>query len=215
MRFVEPERWARFMYPQTLIFLGVLTGSLVILSLVVRARWTLPLDLKATLGLQHWSAPYLDASMKWLTWMGNSKTLCVLAAACMVFAYYGLNFRAALFIGLSLLSLPLNILVKNIFDRERPGENEVKVHPGPRWGFSYPSGHSMGSAAFYGFLATMVFLHVSNPATRWAMMTPFIALPPLIGISRIYLGAHWLSDVIGGITGGVILIMMLAVLYPV
>jgi undecaprenyl-diphosphatase len=203
------------MLPKTIAFVSLLTVALILLSLTVRARWTLPFDLRATLGLQRWTSPLMDAAMKWLTWMGNSKTMVVLAVACAIIAWIGKDLRASLFIGLSLLALPANMVLKNIFDRERPGEKEVKVHPGPRWGFSYPSGHSMGSAAFYGFLAVLVFLHVPDLRTRWLMMTPLISLPPLIGLSRIYLGAHWLSDVVGGITGGAILISILAVLYPV
>ena len=203
------------MYPRTRIFLGILTLSLVLLSFLVRARWTLPLDLKATLTLQRWTSPFVDGMMRWLTWMGNSLTVVILAIACAALAAFFKDLRAALFICLTLLSLPINILVKNIFDRERPGEHEVKVHPGPRWGFSYPSGHSMGSAAFYGFLAVLVFLHIPDSRIRWAMMTPFILLPFAVGVSRIYMGAHWLSDVVGGITGGVILISIMTVLYPV
>ncbi len=215
IRFFEPDRWARFMYPRTLIFLGILTVSLILLSFLVRARWTLPFDLRATLTLQRWTSPFRDGMMRWLTWMGNSLTVIVLCIACAGFAAYAKDLRAALFIGLTLLSLPINILVKNIFNRERPGAQEVKVHPGPRWGFSYPSGHSMGAAAFYGFLAVLVFLHIPDSQTRWLLMSPFILMPFAVGMSRIYLGAHWLSDVVGGITGGVILIAILTVLYPV
>ncbi len=203
------------MYPRTLIFLCVLTVALVLLSILVRSRWTLPFDLKATLSLQRWSFPLSDGVMRWLTWMGNSLTIVVLCIACASFAAYVQDLRAALFICLSLLALPINIVLKNMFNRERPGASEVKVHPGPRWGFSYPSGHSMGAAAFYGFLAVLVLLHVPDLQTRWLMMSPFIAMPPLIGMSRIYMGAHWLSDVVGGITGGAILISFLAVLYPI
>jgi undecaprenyl-diphosphatase len=148
MVFFNPERWARFMYPKTLLVIGILCATLVLLSILVRLRATYKIDVAATLALQRWSGPIVDKIMRRLTWMGNSLTVCIIAAGAALLAVIVRDWRAVLFILMSLLALPINIVLKNWFDRERPGENEVKVHPGPRWGFSYPSGHTMGATAF-------------------------------------------------------------------
>jgi undecaprenyl-diphosphatase len=215
LRIFEPDRWSRLVYPRTLQSLLLFTAFLVILSILVRLRATYKLDVAVTLALQRWSAPVAAFVMRWLTWLGNTRTVVILAIACAVIAAIAKDLRAGLFICVSLLAFPINVGLKKIFSRERPGEKEVKIHPGPRWGFSYPSGHSMGSTAFYGFLAVLVSLHSSeNPLRNW-LTTPLVLLPPMIGISRIYMGAHWFSDVIGGIAGGSILVAFLTVLYPV
>jgi undecaprenyl-diphosphatase len=213
--FFDPDRWARFMYPRTLAFLGSLCAVLIVLSILVRLRATYKLDVASTLALQRWSGPIVDKVMRRLTWLGNSLTVCMFAGGAALAAVYVRDWRAVLFIGLSLLSLPINIVLKNWFDRERPGEKEVKVHPGPRWGFSYPSGHTMGSTAFYGWIAILIYLYTLDPAMRYGLVTLFSAIPLLVGMSRIYMGAHWLSDVVGGVAGGTILLSILAVLYPV
>ncbi len=212
---ISSERLARLLYPQTLIFLGILVVALVGLSVLVRSRLTLETDLRITRDLQLLDKPWLTKIAKWLTFMGNSLTLCLLAIGVAAISLFTDQSRAAFFVGASLLALPLNVLIKNVFDRERPGELEVRVLPGPRWGFSYPSGHSMGSAAFYGFLAFLVWLHMTALGPRVGLFTLFSLLPVGVGASRIYLGAHWFSDVVGGITAGTVLVAVLAVLYPV
>jgi undecaprenyl-diphosphatase len=164
--------------------------------------------------LQETTHPALDTLARWFTFMGNSSTLALLAAAVLGLAFYLGVPAAGIFAVLSLLSLPINVLLKNLVDRRRPEPHEVRVLPGPRWGFSFPSGHSMGSAAFYGFLAVLVWLHVPSLAPRIALLIPFVALPPLVGASRIWLGAHWLSDVVAGIAGGAVIVVVLAILYP-
>ena len=111
------------------------------------------------------------------------------------------------------LALPINAIVKNIVDRHRPGEAEAKIHPGPRWGFSYPSGHSMGAAAFYGFLAFLCWILIPELPLRIALTSMFALLPILVGLSRVYLGAHWASDVVGGWAGGLFVATPLALLY--
>lgn len=212
---VSPDRLARLLYPETLAFLLGLTALLVVVSLLVRSRAALTLDLKVTRSLQMLDTPIYTAASKWLTFMGNSLTVCISAIAAAAISIYCEQGRAAFFILCTLLALPINILLKNMFDRERPGAHEVRVLPGPRWGFSYPSGHSMGAAAFYGFLAFLIFLLVSDLITRVLLVGFFSLLPIGVGFSRIYLGAHWYSDVVGGLTGGMILVAILAALFPV
>jgi membrane-associated phospholipid phosphatase len=215
LRIFEPDRWSRLMYPQTLRGLIVFASFLILLSILVRIRATYKLDVAITLALQKWSAPMATSTMKWLTWLGNTRTVVVLAVACVIIAAVAKDLRAGLFIGITLMAFPINVALKKISSRDRPGEKEVKIHPGPRWGFSYPSGHAMGSTTFYGFLAVLTNLHLADSAARPWITIPLVLLPPSIGISRIYMGAHWFSDVIGGIAAGSILIAFLTVLYPV
>jgi membrane-associated phospholipid phosphatase len=94
----------------------------------------------------------------------------------------------------------LNILLKHFFQRQRPVlENPLVTLSS----FGFPSGHTMGATLFYGLLALLI-----AHSTRWAWRHRLFAfcgaalLIALVGVSRIYLGAHYLTDVLGAIALG-------------
>ena len=88
----------------------------------------------------------------------------------------------------------LNILLKNIIQRQRPDDFRLISETG----YSFPSGHSMVSMAFYGFLIYLSIKYLKNRKLKVILITSLSILIILIGISRIYLGVHYTSDVIAG-----------------
>lgn len=88
----------------------------------------------------------------------------------------------------------LNQLLKRIVQRPRPEEFRIINESG----YSFPSGHSMISMAFYGFLIYLIYKNVKNKYLKWSLMTILGLLIISIGISRIYLGVHYTSDVLAG-----------------
>ena len=88
----------------------------------------------------------------------------------------------------------LNQLLKNILQRPRPNEFRIIEETG----YSFPSGHSMVSMAFYGYLIYLIYRYVKNKYVKWALIVLLSILICTIGISRIYLGVHYTSDVLGG-----------------
>ncbi len=88
----------------------------------------------------------------------------------------------------------LNQLLKNILQRPRPTEFRIIEETG----YSFPSGHSMISMAFYGYLIYLIYKYVENKYLKWALIVLLSILICTIGISRIYLGVHYTSDVLGG-----------------
>ena len=88
----------------------------------------------------------------------------------------------------------LNLLLKWVFQRARPDINRLIEITG----YSYPSGHSMGAFSFYSVLAYLLWRHIDSRAGRGALIAVSIVMILSIGLSRIYLGVHYPSDIVGG-----------------
>ena len=112
-------------------------------------------------------------------------------------------------IGLSIISniviiTILNQLLKRILQRPRPTEFRIVEETG----YSFPSGHSMVSMAFYGYLIYLIYRYIKNKYVKWTLITILSILICLIGISRIYLGVHYASDIIGGYLTSIIYMLI-------
>ena len=100
------------------------------------------------------------------------------------------------------ISVPINLILasltnytlKQILQRPRPIEYRIIDESG----YSLPSGHSMVSMAFYGYLIYLIYRQIKNKYIKWSLITLLSLLIISIGISRIYLGVHYTSDVIAG-----------------
>jgi undecaprenyl-diphosphatase len=109
--------------------------------------------------------------------------------------------------GLLLLSL------KEAFQRDRPGSPDEWV---TERNYSFPSGHSMGSVIGYGLLAYLLLLPmVQRRQARAAIMGGLGTLVVLIGFSRIYLRAHYLSDVVAGFAVGTVCLACFIVIHEI
>lgn len=85
-------------------------------------------------------------------------------------------------------------LIKIILRRDRP----VNISLVNAMGFSYPSGHSMVSMAYFGFIAYLVYKYIDNTIVKVILIITLFISIIAIGFSRIYLGVHYFSDVLGG-----------------
>lgn len=105
------------------------------------------------------------------------------------------NKRTSIYIFINLvLSAVLNLALKQILQRPRPIGHRIIDEKG----YSLPSGHSMVSMAFYGFLIYLICKNIKNKYLKISLVGVLSVLIISIGVSRIYLGVHYTSDVIAG-----------------
>ena len=105
------------------------------------------------------------------------------------------NKRIAVSIVINLIVITiLNNLLKIIFLRPRPNVNNLILESG----YSFPSGHSSTSMAFYGYLIYLIYKYVNNKKIKISLIIFLSLVIVAIGLSRIYLGVHYASVVLGG-----------------
>ncbi|MFE1245654.1 phosphatase PAP2 family protein [Fictibacillus sp. NPDC058756] len=147
----------------------------------------------------------LTEIMKFITFLGGKTILTLLLIGSLVWLivrrknYWGAIFYIIAVAGGGLLNLGL----KHWFGRVRP-ENSLIIEQG----FSYPSGHSMGSLIYYGFLGYLVIRSQRGRSLKLLLGIGFITLILLIGFSRIYLGVHYPSDVLAGFSAGTVWLLL-------
>lgn len=134
----------------------------------------------------------LTPIVKVITWFGNATFILPLTVVLFILIK---NKKTGFLIGMNLVIVTiLNQALKFILQRPRPTEfriiNEI--------GYSFPSGHSMVSMAFYGFLIYLIYKNVKNKYLKVPLIIILSLLIIMIGISRIYLGVHYTSDVLAG-----------------
>ncbi|HEU4776906.1 MAG TPA: phosphatase PAP2 family protein [Telluria sp.] len=95
--------------------------------------------------------------------------------------------------------LILNVLLKYIFQRARPHFDAPLVSLAS---FSFPSGHTSGATVLYGMLAAWLVCHCRAKALQALIVAAALWMIALVALSRVYLGAHYLSDVLAGMAVG-------------
>ncbi|HEY2493430.1 MAG TPA: phosphatase PAP2 family protein [Paenibacillus sp.] len=139
---------------------------------------------------------YLTPIMKFFTFIGSGLPITIITIMIMVVLYAVLKFRWELlfFVGVVVGSALLNVVLKLIFHRARPTLHRIVEANG----YSFPSGHSMAAFTLYGILCFLLWKHARVALTRTLLIVIGSIMIAAIGVSRIYLGVHYPSDVVGG-----------------
>ena len=143
---------------------------------------------------------WLPDAMTSLTALGSTIVLVLVCAASIAFLLLSGRTRTALFLfGATTGGMVMAGLLKLVYARPRP---QLVPHLVDVTTTSFPSGHATDSAIVYLTLATLLARTIPERTLRIYMIGVAIALTLMIGVSRVYLGVHWPSDVVGGWTIG-------------
>lgn len=167
-----------------------------VMAIIVNKHTTLAFDSVIISIIQGLENPVLTLVMEFFTHIGSFIVIASIAVIFGIFMYLTLKFRYELIllpiaiIGARLL----NRFLKEMFQRVRPELNRL-IEIG---GYSFPSGHAMNAMAFYGILAYILWWYVPGRWGRTLLIITSSVFILMIGISRIYLGVHYPSDIIAG-----------------
>ena len=204
----QSVRWGRIL----LVVYALLLSLFALLAWWVYYHPVLAIDVTITRDFQENQAPWLSYTMIAVSYIGNVQALSIglVALAAILFWIVDLRLEAILVVVVSAVSALLNDLIKYVVARPRPAANLVEIIQAAR-GNSFPSGHVMSYVAFWGLLFSLgIILFKGNHWWRTALLIISALFVVLVGPSRIYLGDHWASDVLGAyLIGGVLLGMAL------
>ncbi|WP_257146172.1 phosphatase PAP2 family protein [Priestia megaterium] len=186
----------RFQFTLTFILCMLSILCFGILSMLIRGQMLTQYDHAIIFFIQEFESSLLTSIMNAFTFIGSTPSVIAISLLSLFFLYKLLNHRVELILFIVIVGghAILNQILKLFFHRDRPDLHRlIEVE-----GYSFPSGHAMSAFAVYGALS---FLLWHDIPTRWGrtilvLVSSIIILA--IGISRIYLGVHYPSDIIGG-----------------
>jgi undecaprenyl-diphosphatase len=188
------RRYRAVLFQSALALIMVVFGGL---TFLVKTTPSFAIDLQITKAIQQINFPGFAWLMPMVSWAGFSPQVVVITVLIILLIYgLGLHWEAAMALVAAALSTGVNLLVKDLVQRPRPTTGVVNVIDTLN-SYSFPSGHVMYYLGFLGFIGFLVF-SLLKPSLKRSLLLILIGIPILlIGISRIYLGEHWASDVLG------------------
>lgn len=193
------RRWSR---RQIVLGVALTLAAIVFLELAedVWFREGFAWDGPVALAIHAWQRPWLDTVMKAVTWTGGPGALLGAAAYGLWQAQRRRRSRAGLVTGAYVAAIWASLALKALFQRPRPALFPPLVVAD---GFSFPSGHTLGAVILYGLIAAFLW---QDGRRRPAVLVA--AWVPLIGLSRVYLGVHYPSDVLASLTAGALWVVL-------
>ncbi|MYL72742.1 phosphatase PAP2 family protein [Halobacillus litoralis] len=158
-------------------------------------------DQAATDVVRSITTPWMDAFWGWITELGSVLFITIASIALLIFLLFFSPFSRWVGVYFAIVMLGISALTKLLkvtFERQRP--EVLAEYDGT--GFSFPSGHTTGSVVFYGFLIYLIVISPLKKQVKWTINVALGILIVLVGLSRIYLGVHFFTDVFGGMLFG-------------
>jgi membrane-associated phospholipid phosphatase len=204
----RPKKGYRAFFFQVALFAAI--GAFAVLAFMVKSTPLWTLDIQITQALQSINSPIFAAVMSLISWPGFSPQSFIISLLIVLLIYsFGLHWEALTAFVAALLPQLVNVLVKELIRRPRPTIDFVQVLR-ILDSYSFPSGHVMFYVGFFGFIWFLVYTLLKRSLWRTLLLIFFGGLIALVGISRIYLGQHWPSDVLGAyLLGGLMLAVIL------
>ena len=172
------------------------------------------LDLAISTAVQEAEGALLAASMRAVSAVGSSPlSLPVLVGGPVLLWRVGRRLASRFAAVGALGALVGGAALKQLWLRPRPSDDLVEVMGGEPEGYSFPSGHTLLYVSFFGFLLYWSYAFLRPGRLRTILMWTLAALVGLIGVSRVYLGHHWASDVLASYALGFAWLLILIQLY--
>ncbi len=206
---LDPERpESAALLTAAVVLLGSAWAFLAILEDLISNDPMVGFDHIAFESLQNLRTSWVDAPMIVVTELGGVRVaIPVIAAVGLVLGMRRRWRTLGYWVSAVAFAQALVWILKSTLDRPRPIAMYDAVEQ-----FSFPSGHAATSVVLYGFLAVLL-ARGRPPAVKWAVALTAVLLIGFVSFSRLYLGAHWLSDVLGSITLGMAWVALLSIAY--
>jgi membrane-associated phospholipid phosphatase len=199
---IPPSRLKRFLelagsfYGIALLISAIAAVSFAWLASEVLDQEFAAVNRDVLLWIHTFSSPVWDTIALTLTWLGSGVGVTVLMLMVMAgFLYYRRTLDAVTLAVLVIGGGILSTLLKAVFQQIRPELFPTLVK---EVNFSFPSGHSLISFTFWGFVAVWLIIEEPRQLWRWIVGVCCLAMAALVALTRLYLGVHWPTDVVAG-----------------
>jgi len=191
----------------------LVAGSFAVLTFLVKTMPSFAIDLQITQFIQWINIPFFALFMNLISWPGFLPQSIIITALTILLIYrFGLEWESLMVLFAATFSTGVNMLAKDLIQRPRPTAGLVKVIS-TLTSYSFPSGHVMFYLGYFGFVAFLVFSLLKPSLKRSLLLALLCSLIILIGPSRIFLGQHWASDVLGAYLLGSLTLMVIIQFY--
>ena len=196
-----------------LYFLGLILLGFILLTTTILFFPYSYIDREFSEEVQEHAHPVLDTIMKGISVFGYVPLSIIMAAIISLIFYFFKYKKEAVFVLLTLLSGIVSAGTKLLINRPRPTKDLVRIVEKAE-SQSFPSGHVLFYIVFFGFLTFLMFQLKTIPKGI-RLLVGFFSLTLIFTVpfSRVYLGAHWFTDVVGGSLIGILLLAILSLFY--